>query len=288
MNTPPFSISECTTFPRTFAEDVVAYREGGADGIGIWELKLSKSGDAENLALLRESGLRATICVPEVPSIYPDAYFAEPLEPRERTQRLCDAIRRLAPFDPVGILVVLGDPAGRDLAEMRRVTVQGVREAAAVAADLGIKIGVEFYRQASGSMLNTIVETAGLVDEIGAPNVGMVVDLWHAYPNPKLVEDLHTYAPKFLAVQVNDVREPTRSWADRVLPGDGVMDLPAALGAAEAGGYDGWYDLEIFSDDGRFGNAFPDSIAAMDPVEVTRRGVAGFRAAWERRQPRVA
>ena len=41
-------------------------------------------------------------------------------------------------------------------------------------------------------------------------------------------------------------RNPTRSWKDRVLPGDGVIDLPAILGALEAGGFDGWFDMEIF------------------------------------------
>ena len=288
MANPPFSVSECTTFPATFEQDVAGYAAGGAQGIGIWEFKLQPGRDAQNVALMRENNLRATVCVPDVPSIYPEGYFTKPVEPRERTRLLCDAIRRFALFDPVGILVVQGDPAGQDLAEMRRGTVRGLREVAAVAADLGMKIGVEFYRQTSGSMLNTIVDTAGLIDEIGAPNVGMILDLWHAYPLPNLLEDVRTYATKFLAVQVNDVREPTRSWADRLFPGEGVMDLPAILGALEAGGYDGWYDMEIFSDDGRFGNAFPDSIAPMDPAEVTRRGLRGFLKAWEARGVGVA
>ena len=33
-------------------------------------------------------------------------------------------------------------------------------------------------------------------------------------------------------VHVNDCREPTRGWADRVLPGDGVADVPAILARA--------------------------------------------------------
>src|SRR5260221_13148939 len=76
MAEPPVSVSECTTFPRSFAEDVAAYREGDADGIVIWRFKLEGGRDKENLAVWRDSGLRATVCVPEVPSIYPDGYFA--------------------------------------------------------------------------------------------------------------------------------------------------------------------------------------------------------------------
>jgi sugar phosphate isomerase/epimerase len=283
MRNPPFSISECTTFPASFATDVAAYREGGADGIGIWEFKLEPGRDEANLALLRASGLRATVCVPEVPSIYPDGYFTQPADPRERTRALSDAVRRFAPFEPVAILAVTGNPAGQDLREMRRVTVQGLREVARVAADLGVDIGMEAYRESSGAMINTLPDTVALIDEIDAPNVGIVLDIWHCWDQPGIESDIRRYADRLLAVQVNDHREPTRSWADRVLPGDGVIDLPSIFRALDEGGYDGWYDLEIFSDDGRFGNAYPDSIASQDPTDVARRGLSGFRRAWEAR-----
>ena len=282
MGTPQFSVSECTTFPASFAEDVAGYRAGGADGIGIWEFKLERGRDAENLALLRESGLRATICVPEVPSIYPDGYFTEPANPQARTRALADAVRRFAPFDPVAILAVTGNPQGQDLHEMRRVTVAGLRDVAKVAAEVGTIIGVEFYRVTSGAMVNTLRETVELVDEIDEPNVSVVLDVWHAWDDPRLLEDINRYASRLIGVQVNDHREPTRSWADRVLPGDGTIDLPPIFQALNEGGFDGWYDMEIFSDDGRFGNAYPDSIATQDPEDVTRRGRAGFLRAWER------
>jgi sugar phosphate isomerase/epimerase len=118
--------------------------------------------------------------------------------------------------------------------------------------------------------------------------VGVVLDVWHAWDDPRLLSDINRYTSRLIGVQVNDHREPTRSWADRVLPGDGTIDLPPIFRALDEGGFDGWYDLEIFSDDGRFGNAYPDSIATQDPEDVTRRGLAGFRRAWERRLGQTA
>jgi sugar phosphate isomerase/epimerase len=283
MTDPLFSISECTTFPATFEEDVAAYREAGADGIGIWEFKLGTGRDMDRLTSLSESGLRATICVPEVPSIYPDGYFTQPADPRARTRALSDAVRRFAPFEPVAILAVTGDPAGRDTIEMRRMTVEGLRDVARVAADFGISIGVEPYRVTSGALVTTLPDTVALVDEIDAPNVGVVLDLWHAWDLAGIEDDIRRHAGRLVGVQVNDWRQPTRSWADRVLPGDGIIDLPALFRALDEGGYRGWYDLEIFSDDGRFGEAYPDSIALQDPTDVARRGLAGFRRAWEAR-----
>ena len=56
-----------------------------------------------------------------------------------------------------------------------------------------------------------------------------------------------------------------------MLPGDGVIDLAAAFRALDAAGYDGWYDVEIFSDNGVFGEAFPDSLWDVDAAELARR-----------------
>ena len=70
-----------------------------------------------------------------------------------------------------------------------------------------------------------------------------------------------------------------------MLPGDGIIDLPAIFGALEAGGAVGWFDLEIFSDDGSFTDMdFEDSLWKQDPVEVVRRGKAGFERAWAARK----
>ena len=71
----------------------------------------------------------------------------------------------------------------------------------------------------------------------------------------------------------------TRSWCDRVLPGDGVADVPALIGALDAAGWDGLYDLEIFSDNGTFGTHHPDSLWDVPAAELARRG----RAATARR-----
>src|SRR5439155_18289851 len=40
MAYPRLSISECTTYTASVAEDLAAYGRAGADGIGLWEFKL--------------------------------------------------------------------------------------------------------------------------------------------------------------------------------------------------------------------------------------------------------
>jgi hypothetical protein len=37
--------------------------------------------------------------------------------------------------------------------------------------------------------------------------------------------------------------------ADRVLPGEGILDLPALIAALERHGYDGFFSIELFNED---------------------------------------
>lgn len=57
------------------------------------------------------------------------------------------------------------------------------------------------------------------------------------------------------------------------------MDLPAIFAALEDGGFDGWFELEVFSTE-----TYPDSLLKLEPAELVRRGKAGFEAAWAARR----
>ena len=86
---PPFAVCEFTTLPASFEEDLAAYAEAGADGIGICEIKLVEGREAEQLASFQASGLAATSCVPAVPSILPLPHLPGPEAPGERVEALC-------------------------------------------------------------------------------------------------------------------------------------------------------------------------------------------------------
>jgi sugar phosphate isomerase/epimerase len=258
----PFSISAVSTYHATFDEDAAAYRAAGCDGIGLWEYKMPAGSDEHHRRLLDEHGLRATICVPDVASFMPDGWFRLPVDTRERLDAIAAAIGRFAAFDPVTVLLMSGDPAGRPEAEARRLVIDGLRTAADVAADVGLTIGFEPLRQASGSLVWTLPDALDVIDEVGRDNVGIVVDTWHLWGSDAFLDHLRSDAGRILGVQVCDVRAETRSWCDRVLPGDGIIDWPAVLTALDDGGYVGWFDLEIFSDDGTFSDAYPDSLWA--------------------------
>ena len=288
MAEPRFSVSEITTFHQTFEQDLATYAEAGADGIGVWEFKLGEN-DADTVARLKDSGLQATTCIPGTLSIFP-VPFPGPTDPVERTQGLCDAIRRFAPFEPEVILCLTGHPGeGADPVESRRVVVDGLRRCAKVAAEHGLTLGLEpLHRKVYGhwSMIGTIPETIDLMDEIDESNVKLLYDVYHLWDTDDVLEHTVKNGSRISSsVHICDWRDPTRNDFDRALPGDGIIDLPAIFGALEAGEAIEWVDLEIFSDDGSFSDQnFDDSLWKEDPVDVCLRGKAGFEKAWAARK----
>ena len=65
---------------------------------------------------------------------------------------------------------------------------------------------------------------------------------------------------------------------DRVLPGDGTIALAPILRALVDAGFDGWWDVEIFSDNGVFGECFHDSLWQVDPAELAWRAIGALEA----------
>jgi sugar phosphate isomerase/epimerase len=273
---PPFSISQVSTLAASFADDVRAYAAAGADGIGVWELKLG----ADSLEDFRASGLGSATAVPAVPSVHPLPLLSGPDTARERVAALLRSLEVLAAYAPAAILCFTG-PGDRETA------VHGVREIAREAEQLGLRLAVEPFQQEgieSWSILNTLGDAAEFVDEVGSDAVGIQFDVWHLWNTPFLLEEIPRHAHLIAGVHVNDWREPTRGWADRVLPGDGAADLPAILGVLEEVGWSGFYDLEVFSDNGAFGNAYHDSLWDLDAAELARRGRDAFFNCWSERR----
>lgn len=282
---PPFAVCEFTTLRATFEEDLAAYRAAGAAGIGICEIKLEEGREDEQLAAFRASGLAATSCVPAVPSILPLPHLPGPEDSGERVEAIRAGIRRLAPFEPQALVCLTGPAGSRSEAEARRELVGGLAAVAQEAAAAGIPVGLEpmsaRYRE-DWTTITTLAEAAELCDEVGADNLGILFDTWHLWDTPDLLGEIERHADRIVGVHVNDWRGETRGWCDRVLPGDGVADLPAVLGALADAGWRGPYELEVFSDDGTFGTAYPDSLWAEDAGVLARRGHDAFRQLWDR------
>jgi sugar phosphate isomerase/epimerase len=288
---PRFSIGEYTTPGLSFAEDLATYRQGGADGIGIdagLKLQGREQATAADLEILRESGLEVTFVFPPVPSVLPMTLIAlGENDPTARINAMCRSVRGLAAFEPISFVCVTGPQGSLELDHARELAVDGLRQVARAAADVGAIVAIEPMHvsiAADYSWITNIPDAVALLDDIGEPNTGIMFDVWHLWDTPDLLAEIRRHAHRFVGVHVDDWRDPTRNWCDRVLPGDGIADIAGILGALAQSGYTGWYELEIFSDDGRFGDDYADSLWKLDPVELVRSGREKFERAWQNRR----
>ena len=281
---PRLSVSQITTLNASFADDVRSYAAAGFDGLGVWELKLAEGGDAEAIELLAASGLESAAAVPTVPSILPLPLLGGPEDPAERVDAYCRSLERLAPFHPTGFVLLTGTAEGRDPDEARAIVTDGLATIGAAAERLGVRVGLAPYQRAGGepwTIVSSIPEAIELLADAGdPPAIGIQFDVWHLWNTPTLYDDIANELHRFTGVHVSDVRDPTRGWADRVLPGDGIADVPRILRALDEAGWDGLYDIEIFSDDGTFVTAHPDSFWAAPAAETLARARAAFERCW--------
>jgi sugar phosphate isomerase/epimerase len=285
---PRVSISQISTFSASFADDLAAYAAAGLDGIGIWELKLGDGpDDDEKLEAFRASSLESASAVPTVPSILPLPLLGGPEDPAERLEAMLASLHRLAPFTPSGIVCLTGTGLGREPDEARRLVVDGLRQLAAEAEGLGLQIAVEPYQADGGeewTIANTIPEALELIrDAGGSPALQLQFDVWHLWNTETLLDDIANHVERFAGVHVCDVREPTRGWADRAAPGNGGASVPRILRALDEAGWDGLYDIEIFSDDGTFGSPYDDSLWRLAPDAAAAHLREAFEQAWHAR-----
>jgi len=248
------SISQITTVTQPFADDLDAYRHAGADGIGIWEMKVADDSHER----FRASGLGAAAAVPAVPSILPLPLMEGPHDPAERVEAIRAGIAR-----PECVLFLTGPGEERD------VVLDGIRSIADAGREHGVPVALEPIQREFAqfwSIVSSLDEAAVLIDESGA-DVGLMYDSWHLWREP--LEQVERHRDGIRGVHLADWRDPTRNTNDRVLPGDGVVEFGPILDALR---WDGFYDLEIFSD-----AELDGSLWREDPRELATRGVEALR-----------
>lgn len=151
-----------------------------------------------------------------------------------------------------------------------------LREAASVLNDHGLRFGLEFVGPRT-SMNNfrfpfahTQIEMLELVDEIGLPNLGLLLDAWHWHTSQGTVEELRQLTNELVVdVHVNDapLGVPLHELQDmsRELPcATGVIDLESFMTVLKEIGYDGPLSAEPFNQEL---NAMEDAAAVQRTKE---------------------
>ncbi len=167
-------------------------------------------------------------------------------------------------------------PAARFMAQ----AVRRLRIAAQLLGAYGIRLGLEYVgphhlrTRWANPYIWTQQETLELIDAIQLPNVGLLLDSYHWYTTEMSADDIARLKPhQIVHVHLNDARDVPVAEAldnDRLLPGEGVIDLGGFLRALASTGYAGAVTQEVLTQS-----------PPTDPVEsLLERSKAGFAKAF--------
>jgi 2-keto-myo-inositol isomerase len=117
-------------------------------------------------------------------------------------------------------------------------------------ADTGVSLCIEFNWSPWVKSLRTAAEIAR---RSGRPNVGTIFDPAHYHCTPTKFDQLDAANMATIKhVHVDDMRDKPAELSDcnsdRLLPGQGILDLRALFGRIEALGYEGYFSIEMFSE----------------------------------------
>lgn len=165
-------------------------------------------------------------------------------------------------------------------------TLDRIGQIADLAAAHGLAIVLEFVGlhipDAPAHTYRDLAGTLRVLGQVRRPNVGVLLDSYHWHLSGGTVGEIAAIpAGTPLFVHLNDAppgEVATLDDAMRVLPGEGVIDLTAFLGAIAARGYDGPVSVELFS----------ERLRAMPPEEAARRAYETTVAAIRRAAARPA
>jgi len=247
MNLSQCGLSTITVRSLTLPEVIDQAQRREIPVISPWRDIVQAEGVARAGRLVRDSGLK-------VSSLVRGGMFTAP-DASGRRAAVEDNLRALEEAHAIGtdcLVLVCGGLVGRDLPGSRTMVREGIEALVPAATAAGIRLGIEPLHPmmvGSRSVVATLGEANDLVDAIGSPQVGVIVDVYHVWWDADLMAEIERAGRRILGVHVSDWVTPiTGELSSRGMMGDGCIDLPAVSAAVRAAGFDGPADIEILSD----------------------------------------
>lgn len=232
----------------TLREAVEGYAAKDIRGISVWRDKLAECGVDDAAKLLQDYGMTVTgLCRGGMFPANDDGGRQIAYDENRR------AVDEAAAIDARCLVMVCGGlPDGsKDMADARKQVADGLERMLPYARDAGVPVAIEPLHPmtaADRACVNTLEQALDLCDALG-DGVGVAVDVYHVWWDPKLEGQIARAGSRILGFHVCDWLVPTVDlvW-DRGMMGDGVIDIPRIRGWVEAAGYRGFNEVEIFSE----------------------------------------
>ncbi len=264
-----YSLNSSTIKPTPILEKIRVAAEAGYAGIELWhadiDLHIEQGRAVEEIRrAVDDHGL-------EVPTTVMLKGWCESDESAD-VAGMADCRRRMEHAVVVGAkFAVAGPPhSGVDL--------DFAAERYGRLLEIGIEMGVRPAMEYLGfaQEVNSIADALRIMDGSGHSEATIVLDPFHDFRGGGGHDDVAKLRPEQIAVCHFDDAPASpppqeQSDPDRVMPGDGVIELERFVGMLKQIGYSGFISLELFRED----------LWQQDPLEVAKKGLAAMHAICE-------
>jgi len=263
-----YCLNASTIRPTPLLDKIRIVGEAGYGAIELWhddlDAYIAKGGTlADVKSALADQGL----VVPT--TIYLAGWFdatpkAYPVALEGGKRRMGQAAELGAPY------VIASPPVGAADYELGAVR---YRELLEIGATMGVKPSMEFLGFVD--QFTTIEDALDLMERSAHPDATTILDPFHVFRGGGDMESILKLKPGQVAIShFNDTPDtpPREEQHDhnRVMPGEGHLDLARYCALLREIGYDGWLSLELFN----------EQHWAEDPAEVARLGLEKLRQWW--------
>ena len=241
-------IHTITTKPWSLEECLENYAQRGIGGISVWQQAIEEMGPVNAGKLLKQYPI-------EVISYVRGGFFPGTTE-ELRAKAIDNNKKMLEEAAEIGaplLVLVCGAEPKQSLETSRKQIQEGIETLLPFAESLGVKLGIEplhpMYAD-TRSAVNTLGQANDIAEAIDSKWLGNVVDVYHLWWDDQLENEIKRCGKNgnLLAYHVCDWKVPTQDMLlDRGLMGEGCIPLKKIREWVESAGFDGFIEVEIFS-----------------------------------------
>ena len=242
-------IHTITTKPWSLEEAAKKYSDACISGISVWRDTLEGRDIRSTGQMLREHGL-------QIVSLVRGGFFASVNEAK-RTDAIKDNLNAIKEAFELGaplLVLVCGADPQQSLEKSREHIRYGIKKILPKAEELGIKLAIEplhpMYADTRSAII-TLRQANDFVEKLNSPWLGVVIDVYHVWWDSMLIKEITRCGQlgKIFAFHICDWKVPTEDLLyDRGLMGEGCIDIRQIRNRVEIAGFDGFHEVEIFSE----------------------------------------
>lgn len=237
-----------TTKPWEIEKSAEEFSKAGVGGISVWRDTLEGRDILKTGDMLRSSGL-------EVVSLVRGGFFPS-IDSIKRKEALTDNRLAIDESEALGcpmVVLVCGAEPRIPLSQSRDQIKAGIEAILPYAEQANVKLAIEplhpMYAD-TRSGINTMEQANDMAEHFQSDYVGVAVDVYHLWWDPHLEKEICRCGENdnLYAFHICDWLNPTVDMLnDRGLMGNGCIDVKQIRGWVEKTGFDGFNEVEIFS-----------------------------------------